>query len=457
MKKHLYLFFSFYILLSSCKKDVVEDNIDLTEAFSGGKTTVFNDGPTAFNFPSSNLDANGLQKHLDADIAFSQTFVSAPAINFGGIGPIFNQNSCENCHVRNGKGLLPSIDGDTKSGSLMRLSLPGYSPTDGNIRVPGFGFQLQTKAIFGETPEGSISSTQFQQIIEFLDGTSATISKNNYQITNTYIPLPANAQTSFRTAPAIFGLGLIEAIAAADILKHADPDDLDKDGISGKANMVYDISSKSMKLGKFGWKAGQPSTRQQTAAAAVNDMGLTNSLFPNENCNGQSNCNSGIQEKLDLEDDLLDLLNFYVETVAVPATRNTSNKNYIAGREIFTKLKCSSCHVPSYITSSHPIAALTNQKIFPYSDFLLHDMGDGLADNRTEFDANGQEWRTPPLWGLGLVKIVNSKTSFLHDGRASTIEEAILWHGGEAEKSQKDYLKLSKQERDQLIFFLNSL
>jgi CxxC motif-containing protein (DUF1111 family) len=184
---------------------------------------------------------------------------------------------------------------------------------------------------------------------------------------------------------------------------------------------------------------------------------LTNSLFPNENCNGQSNCNSGIQEKLDLEDDLLDLLNFYVETVAVPATRNTSNKNYIAGREIFTKLKCSSCHVPSYITSSHPIAALTNQKIFPYSDFLLHDMGDGLADNRTEFDANGQEWRTPPLWGLGLVKIVNSKTSFLHDGRASTIEEAILWHGGEAEKSQKDYLKLSKQERDQLIFFLNSL
>lgn len=458
MKKLLILTTTVCMIFSSCKKDEVGVDVeDSSEIYAGGKTTVFIDGPTSYNFPSNNLDAAGLQMHLNADKAFSQKFVSAPAFNFGGLGPIFNQNSCDGCHVRNGKGIIPSVDGDRSSGALMRLSLPGYSPTDGNIPVPGFGFQLQSKAIFGETPEGALSITQVQKIVEFVDGTTATITKNNYQIINTYIPLPGNVQTSFRNAPAIFGLGLIEAIAAADILKHADPDDLDKDGISGKPNYVYDVTSKSMKLGKYGWKAGQPTTLQQTANAALNDMGLTNSLFTKESCYGQSNCNSGIQEQLDLDDDLLNLLNFYVETVAVPATRNTKHKDFIAGKEIFTKLKCSSCHVPSYMTSTHPIKELSNQKIFPYSDFLLHDMGEGLADNRTEFDATGNEWRTPPLWGLGLNKIVNSKTSFLHDGRANTIEEAILWHGGEAEKSQKDYLKLSKQEREQLLFFLNSL
>lgn len=458
MKKHLIVLISFCLIISSCKKDNDEINSgDDYEAYSGGETTIFSSGPTAFNFPSNNLDAAGLQKHLDADKAFSQKFVTAPSINFGGIGPIFNQNSCESCHVRNGKGIIPSIDGDNGSGALMRLSLPGYSPTDGNIPVPEFGFQLQTKSIFGETPEGTLSSNQIEQIVQFLDGSSVTISKRDYKIVNPYKPLPENVHTSFRTAPAIFGLGLVEAIAAADILKYADPNDLDNDGISGKANSVYDVQTKKMVLGKYGWKAGQPTTKQQSANAAVNDMGLTNSLFPEEACKGQANCNSGTQEKLDLEDDLLNLLNFYVETVAVPATRNIKHKDFTAGKMIFTKLKCSSCHVPSYTTSSHPIKELTSQKIFPYSDFLLHDMGEGLADNRTEFDATGQEWRTAPLWGLGLTQIVNSNAKFLHDGRANTIEEAILWHGGEAEKSQKEYLKLSKTEREQLLFFLNSL
>lgn len=446
------------MIFSSCKKDEVGVDVeDEFETYSGGRTTVFSDGPTSYNFPSNNLDADGMQKHLNADKAFSQTFVTAPALHFGGIGPMFNQNSCENCHVRNGKGIIPSVDGDRSSGALMRLSLPGYSPIDGNIKVPGFGFQLQSKAIFGETPEGSLSITQVQKIVNFVDGSTATISKNNYQIVNTYIPLPGNVQTSFRNAPAIFGLGLIDAISTADILKHADPDDLDKDGISGRPNYVYDIPSKTMKLGKYGWKAGQPTTLQQSANAAVNDMGLTNSLFPKENCNGQANCNNGTQEQLDMDDNLLDLLNFYVQTVAVPATRNTKNKDFTAGKMIFTKLKCASCHVPSYTTSTYHIKELSNQKIYPYSDFLLHDMGEGLADNRTEFDATGQEWRTPPLWGLGLNKIVNSNTSFLHDGRANTIEEAILWHGGEAEKSQKEYLQLSKKDRELLLFFLNSL
>ena len=220
MKQLLILTITFCMIFSSCKKD--EGGVDVEdefETYSGGRTTVFSDGPTSYNFPSNNLDADGMQKHLNADKAFSQTFVTAPALHFGGIGPMFNQNSCENCHVRNGKGIIPSVDGDRSSGALMRLSLPGYSPIDGNIKVPGFGFQLQSKAIFGETPEGSLSITQVQKIVNFVDGSTATISKNNYQIVNTYIPLPGNVQTSFRNAPAIFGLGLIDAISTADILK----------------------------------------------------------------------------------------------------------------------------------------------------------------------------------------------------------------------------------------------
>ena len=455
MKKWLGLL-SLIILISSCKKDdTVVDKID--ESLLGGKTTVQVTGQNAFDFPLNNLDAEGIRKHAMGDQLFSQQFITAPADEFGGLGPIYNQNSCISCHLRDGRGNIPTALGENTGGLLMRLSIPGSGIHGEPLGAPGFGGQLQTRAIYGVEPEGQLDYQEMQEIITFLDGSQTSLTKPTYTVVNSYIPLPAQTMFSARQAPPIIGLGLLEAIPEQDILVHQDIDDRDGDGISGKANYVWDIAKSQTVLGRFGWKANSPNVRQQAADAANHDMGLTSSLFPNEQCQGQSNCNQGLQNVVDLNDENLSLLEFYFQTVAVPAARNTKTPEFQSGKKIFSKIGCGSCHTPSYTTGAHSIPALSNQKIFPYTDLLLHDMGEGLADHRPDYLANGSEWRTSPLWAIGMAQVVNPNARFLHDGRAKTIEEAILWHGGEAENVKLNYTKLSKKERDDLLFFLKSL
>jgi CxxC motif-containing protein (DUF1111 family) len=240
----------------------------------------------------------------------------------------------------------------------------------------------------------------------------------------------------------------------------AGPDDTDGDGISGRVNHVWDVEHREVRVGRFGWKANQPSLRQQNAGAFRGDIGITSDLFPEEDCPpAQAECRaapSGGAPELDAWK--LEQVTFYTRMLAVPARRDVDHPEVLRGRRLFRELRCASCHVPRHETGTMPDAPeLSGQTVFPYTDLLLHDMGPELADDRPDFEATGREWRTPPLWGLGLVRTVNRHTRFLHDGRARSLEEAILWHGGEAEHSRERFRDLSAPERAALLRFLESL
>ena len=266
---------------------------------------------------------------------------------------------------------------------------------------------------------------------------------------------------SLRIANAVHGLGLLEAVLEADIRANADPDDADGDGISGRLNMVWDKTEQKLVLGRFGWKANQPSLRQQTADAFNGDIGITSPVNPRQNNTEAqrervSSAPSGGEPEL--PENLLKHVVTYLRTLAPPAQRDTNDAAVIQGGQLFATLNCAKCHQPTLRTGEFPdVPELAHHPIHPYTDLLLHDMGAGLADGRPDGEATGTEWRTPPLWGMGLQQAVNGHTTLLHDGRARNTEEAILWHGGEAAKSQQDFLKLSPDDRAALLAFLDSL
>jgi CxxC motif-containing protein (DUF1111 family) len=260
-----------------------------------------------------------------------------------------------------------------------------------------------------------------------------------------------------RIATPVFGLGLLEAIPSETILRFADEQDLDNDGISGRPNYIYDIVNKKNTIGRFGWKANQPTVLQQCASAFNGDMGITNYLYPLENTHGQIQVDN-LNDDVEITDSIIHAVALYVQTLSVPARRNVNEKTVQQGKLLFNKANCIGCHKTDIYTSTNvAMPALSNQRIHPFTDLLLHDMGDGLADGRPDYVANGKEWRTAPLWGIGLTKRVNGHTNFLHDGRARNLMEAVLWHGGEAEHSKQMVLQMSKEERNALLKYLESL
>ena len=300
------------------------------------------------------------------------------------------------------------------------------------------------------------------------DGTTLSLRKPNYSVGSpSFGPLHAATTLSPLVSPQMIGLGLVEQIHPADILARADPQDRDSDGISGKASIVRDAKSGELTLGRFGWKASTPSIRQQSADAFAGDMGISNPDAPRHwgDCTAaQGDCRvmpNGVQARLgdtEAPDPILDLVTFYAQNLAVPARRAIGRPDVLAGKKVFYDLGCASCHTPKFVTRRDaPNKAQSFQLIWPYSDFLLHDMGDGLADGQAVGDATGTEWRTPPLWGIGLTEEVNGHTFFLHDGRARNLTEAILWHGGEAQAARDRFSALPKVERDALVEFLESL
>ena len=465
--KHLYGLLSLILLASvlligcdSASPVAVElTPVFSTSEFSGGETTVFDASSHAFSTPAPNLSASALEKHLEGDVEFEANFVTAPAVVNPGLGPIYNNIACINCHARDGRGRPPGVDEKFVS-MLFRLSLPkAEDAMDGQppIPVPGFGTQLNNRAIFGRDPEGSVKIDYTEQTLTTADGTRVHLRYPDYTLTETYQPLPDEIELSPRVAPVVFGLGLLEAIPESVILDYADEADVDGDGISGKPNYVWDIVRQEYALGRFGWKANQPNLLQQVASAYHDDMGLTTSLFMTENSAGQPQLTKHSAAP-EVSDEILDVVTFYVQTLAVPARRNVDDPQVKQGEQLFAKAQCASCHVPTLRTGVLTgVPSVSNQTIHPYTDMLLHDMGPGLADNRPDFRANGTEWRTPPLWGIGLVNTVNGHTNFLHDGRARDLMEAVLWHGGEAERSRQLVEQMSKVERDALIAFLQSL
>jgi len=452
----LYIIFliSGLIFYQGCEESsspIIEE--DENDILSGGATTTLLSGSLAFSQPAPNLSNDGLDKHLLGDVQFEQVFVEAPAAINPGLGPLFNNNSCVNCHIGNGRG-RPPLNGEQLETMLVRISLPGADENNAPLPVHEFGMQLQDRAVFGYEPEGRVIISYEIVNGKYPDGTAYTLSKPKYQITGR---IGNNVLISPRAAPAVFGVGLIEAIKEEDILAVADPHDLNQDGISGKPNYVWNYKTQSRELGRIGLKANTPNLEQQVAAAYRNDMGVTTPIFPTENCSGSSQCDQ-LSDDPEVSQEILDLVTFYVQTLAVPVRRNYNDPDVKLGKMLFKQIGCNSCHVTQFTTGKHKtVPELSNQKIHPYTDLLLHDMGEELADGRPDFEASGREWRTPPLWGIGLVNIINGHTNFLHDGRARNLEEAIIWHNGEGKNSRERFMNLSKSERDALIKFLNSL
>ncbi len=431
---------------------------------SGGEGTVAVLSIHSFGHSAGNLPTELLAEFAVGNRLFNTNWVEAPASvdTFDGLGPVFNRSSCSGCHLRDGRGRPPRDPNERMASMLIRLSLPGEGPHGGPLADPRYGDQLNDQGITGVPAEGRATVEWVEVPGTYPDGTAYSLRAPKFAIVElAFGALGQEVQISARVAPHLAGVGLLEAVAAETVRGFADEQDANGDGISGRANEVWDFVLEQSALGRFGWKAGQPSLLQQNAIAAVQDIGITNYVFPDENI-GQSQtaaaeAPSG-QTNPEMSFENLRKLTAYTQMLAVPARRRVDDPVALRGEQIFAQVGCSGCHVPSMTTGEHPtIPALTNQLIHPYTDLLLHDMGPDLADGRPEFLASGSEWRTPPLWGLGLVRVVNKHTNFLHDGRARNFEEAILWHGGEAELSREQFRNLSRVERDALILFLESL
>jgi CxxC motif-containing protein (DUF1111 family) len=384
---------------------------------------------------------------------------------------LFNTNACQGCHIKDGRGHPPAPDAQNAVSMLVRLSIPdapAYAKVIEQLGVvpePVYGGQFQDMSVPGVVPEGKVRVDYTPVPIRFKDGTEVELRKPTLQITQLgYGPMHPDTRFSARVAPPMIGLGLLEAIPDEAILANAEAQAKAKNGIAGRPNRVWDDAQQKTVLGRFGWKAGQPNLNQQNVHAFSGDMGLTTSLRPVDDCtDAQTACKqapngNGPDGEPEVSDNILRLVLFYSRNLAVPARRDVSAPEVLAGKNLFFQAGCQTCHTPKYTTAANAAEPeLANQVIRPYSDLLLHDMGDGLADHRSEFQASGRDWRTPPLWGIGLTQAVSGHTQFLHDGRARNLLEAVLWHGGEAAAAQQQVLSFNAEQRAALLAFLNSL
>lgn len=450
-------------LVSSCNNEKEEER-KAKEALAGGVNfTTFVRGENAFGTQGHALEKSESRQFVVGNSLFRSNWVIAPSSvkSLDGLGPLFNATSCGGCHFKDGRGLPPTPEDPNAKGLLIRIVDKSSQLNSAPIPHAVYGGQFQNLGILKAEKEGDLL-IEYENIEgTFEDGTTYSLQKPIYSFENLTYGSLENVNLSPRVASQVFGLGLLESIDEADLLRNQDIQDSDSNGISGKANYVHDVESNSLKIGRFGWKANQPSIRQQNAGAFNGDMGLTSSVFPKDDWTETQEAahpdlpNGGTPE---VSDEDLAKITVYVQTLSVPARRNVGEDSYERGKLIFNELNCQSCHVEKHTTKSgNKIKSLDNQVITPFTDLLLHDMGEELADHSYDYKANGSEWRTPPLWGIGLIHGVNGHTRLLHDGRARNVNEAILWHGGEADDSKNMYLKLTKSEREDLIYFINSL
>ena len=439
------------------------------EDLSAGNVTIFNFGSKAFDQAAPNLSLDHRAEFERGDAVFNRQWIEVDPtldIDNDGLGPLFSSTSCVGCHHRNGKGEPPESSDEHLNDFIVKLSIAGTDANGGPLGDPIYGGQLSDQGITNMVSEGNLIITYEEITGQFEDGKSYTLVKPNYDLNlENYGEATANILISPRSTPAVYGVGLLELIPEKDLLANEDPDDLDGDGISGRANRVFNPESLQTEVGRFGWKAGRPTVRTQTAGAFFGDIGITSSIFPDEDLSDAqtealpaNSSGDNLTTGHELEEDDLKLVVQYMKSLAVPARRDHDDETVLQGKALFIEAKCSSCHTLKFVTgTSTELPELNDQVIRPYTDLLLHDMGEELSDNRPEFLASGSEWRTAPLWGIGLVKTVNGHTRFLHDGRARNLSEAIIWHSGEGEASKQSYLSMSIEERDQLINFLESL
>ena len=432
----------------------------------------------AFSHSAANLSFADEEKFKLGNALFRKLWVSSPASTHAsdGLGPLFNARACQSCHLKDGRGHPPEVSRDATS-MLLRLARPAQTTREQqslrnlatlNFPDPIYGGQLQDVAVPGLAAEGQLQITYQEHPVKLSDGTIISLRRPTYRITDlVYGALGADTTLSPRIANPMIGLGLIEMIHTADILVQADPEDNNQDDISGRAAFTKHTPTGEIMLGRFGWKAQHATLRAQSAGAFAHDIGISTPDLPQHfgDCtNQQTSClayPTGVQQTLgntEAPDPVLDLVTFYAQNLAVPARREVANSTVLQGKQLFYALGCAACHTPKFVTRKDAEQAHhAFQLIWPYSDFLLHDMGEGLADGQTVGMANGREWRTPPLWGIGLTKTVSGHTFFLHDGRARNLTEAILWHGGEGQPAKERFAALAKADHAALIRFLESL
>ncbi len=415
---------------------------DITEL--GGALTSYLPGRAAIQVNAPNVtDETRRVKQLTGFGMFHGEFNAK-----SGLGPLFNNNSCAGCHVNNGRGQVLFSEALNLSRAIVKVALRGRLPNGAPRPIPGIGNQLHDHSTVTNDPRTiAIKIAWLYRQGSFPDGTKYTLRKPAYSFR---IPGYRKDQilSSLRATPPVIGPGLLESIPEADILALSDPNDTNKDGISGRPQYVAEEDQPTVKLlGRFGFKATSPTVADQTAVAFIRDMGLGTKIYPTKD---------GKQEisDADFENTVL-----YQTLAGVPPARNQDDPAVIAGKNIFKRIGCDGCHTMTHVTVSATDPELDNQTIHPFTDLLLHDMGPDLADSLPMFRASASEWRTAPLWGLGFSLDIASggRVGFLHDGRARTIQEAILWHGGEAERSKRRFMRLRKTDRAMLLRFLRSL
>jgi CxxC motif-containing protein (DUF1111 family) len=449
------------LLLFACKKATQEQAViseyEQEEELSAGVLTSYDLSELAFSYQVKNVTTDEKLNFFVGNSFFQDNWVEAPSSTTArdGLGPLFNAKSCAACHFKDGRGM--PLAG---KGLIFRLSIAENSegnPIDDEI----YGGQLQDFAISKIDMEG-LMDIQYSEVSgKYPDGTTYSLRKPVYSIkSEKYGAISASIKISPRIGQQIIGMGLLELIQESDLLALSDPEDSNNDGISGKINYVWNPLSNSTEIGRFGWKANVATVAQQVAGAFNGDIGITTSFFKNENHSAhQTQClglpNGGEPE---ISDENLNHVILYTKSLAVPIRRDYKSSDVLTGKNLFNAIGCTSCHKPKFVTGhSGTMNALKGVTIRPYTDLLVHDMGEGLADNRPDFKANGNEWRTQPLWGLGMIKTVNKHSYLLHDGRARSIEEAILWHDGEAKNPRIKFMNLSSENRKKVIAFLESL
>lgn len=410
---------------------------DPDEELSAGPFTVFEAGENAFGHPVPGLDEDTERAFFRGRALFRDDWVAAPASTQtrDGLGPLFNARSCEACHVADGRGRPPVGDETELGPMLVRLSV-------GDGPEPTYGGQFQPFAVPGVPAEGGVVVTYEEVPGTYGDGTPYSLRRPTYTFADLgYGPMAPETVVSPRIPPVMIGLGLLAAIDDDVLAAAADPGDANGDGISGTRG-----------IGRFGLTAQQGTIAHQVTAAFAGDIGLTSAEFPADDCTAaQTACrdaiNGGEPEVLQV---IADDITLYSELLGVPARRDWKSEAVQRGKQQFDDIGCAACHTPLVTTGSAGLAILANVEIRPYTDLLLHDMGTDLA-------AGSPEWRTPPLWGIGLTQVVSKHELLLHDGRARGFAEAILWHGGESEAARERFRNLSEADRNDLLAFLSSL
>jgi len=460
-----------FFVVGGCGQNSPAPEFSTSEYKPGGEMTAKYLSDRSFIYPGPNADRMTQLQFWTGFSLFRDPWVIAPSStkDRDGLGPLFNTRSCVSCHDAGSRANLPGSGEFLPQALVIRLG--SMDETIASVD-PIYGGQIQPRAInvFHTNKDDRAKAEAWLELTheviegEFADGESYRLQKPNYQLTKlAYGELAPHVGLSPRHAPNVFGMGLLDAIATKELLAQEDTDDNDNDGISAVYNRVPNHLTGELQLGRFGFKAKHPNLQQQVAAAFRDDIGITSEMFPDESCtSAQVDCSKvaalGEHEGVELPNKLLNLVTSFNQLLAVQPARNLDETETLAGRALFYRLQCQTCHTPSYTTeANYPIKALAGQEIWPYTDLALHDMGPELADGVFEFEAKGNEWRTPPLWGIGLQEAYTGQKRYLHDGRARSIEEAILWHGGEAESSKQNYIKLNRNERKRLQSFLRSI